>query len=121
MNILISSIITIFIVISALIILDLITKLAATIGKAGNNELKFDWKKLLLFLRSEIVPAFLIWLAYSGINLLIAWIVGYFGLEVNLIAIIPMTSIMGLASMAIMAKLVKSIIDNLKIIGINPK
>jgi len=106
--------------IALLILLDLITKLATGIN-SENNGFKFDMKKFLLFLKSGVAPYFLIWIGYSGVNILLIWMAEFYQpIEIPGFAEGIMAAIIYAAAAAIALKIGNSIWENLKQLGINP-
>jgi len=107
------------IVVAILILLDLATRLFSFLNK--ELRMTFDWEKLLLFYKKGVAPYFGIWLIYSLINLGIVWIGNqYILISIPGFAEGIMAGIIYAAFAVIVAKLGKSIIDNLKDMGLAP-
>jgi phage-related holin len=106
-NILITSLL----IILALIALDVITKVAVSIYKGV-----FDWNKLLLFLRTNIFPYVIVFGGVEGILFASKYLPDVASSISPLIT--AMTTIAAATYALILARLVKSIYDNLKEIGI---
>lgn len=114
--VLFQALITGFIVILSLILIDLILCVAIKL-KVG----EFDWSLFLQYLKSGITPYLLIWTVLSLLSIGLTHLGGLLGFEIGLEAIIPLTSIISIVSLTIIAKAIKSIYDKLKEIGIEIK
>jgi phage-related holin len=106
-NILITSLL----IILALIFLDVITKVAVSVF---NGE--FDWNKLLLFLRTNIFPYVIVFGGVEGILFASKYLPDVSASISPLIT--TMTTVAAATYALILARLVKSIYDNLKEIGV---
>lgn len=93
-----------------LIIIDFISAVALALKNKT-----FDWKKLLEFLRSSIAPYILIWGTMGAIPILLKYI------ELSNDVVTIFEGGVGIVWVLIISKLVKSIFDNLKELGIELK
>ncbi len=93
-----------------LIIIDLISAVALYIKNKT-----FDWKKLMLFLRESVVPYVLIWGTLGAIPILLKYI------ELSNDVLIPFEGAVGFVWLLIIGKIIKSIFDNFKELGIEFK
>jgi len=97
-------------------ILVLLNALLAYAVKLYSNE--FEWSKMLEFLKRRVAVYVMVWLGFSLVNILIFWLVGKMGYEINLGALGSMVGIINFISALIVALLVAKIIGKLKKIGI---
>ena len=112
------------IVMLALILLDLVTRVAVAL-KIGSVDARsdkaFDWSKLLLFLKTNIVGYFLIWLVVALLPYGMHWLSVMFGFDISLAGIISLEAISGAVWAIIITKLTQSIIGNFKDLSIELK
>jgi len=113
MLIIFKTLITGFIVILILMLLDFILAVAIKL-RTG----QFEWKKFLDFMKSGLLPYILIWFTVAAINIGVPYLVEYLGYDIGLETIIPLTSITGSVWLALVAKALASIGDKFKEIGI---
>ena len=116
MLIIFQSLIIGFIVILCLILIDFILCVSIKLKFGG-----FDWSLFLDYLKKGLAPYVLIWVALSLLSIGLTYLGGFLGYEIGLEAIIPITSIIGIVSLSIIAKAVKSIYDKFKELGIEIK
>lgn len=102
------------IVICLLIIIDTILAVSVALYKK-----EFDWKKFLDFLMHTIGPYFLIWAGLSGVFVFSIYIGIWLGYSIGLGAVIPITGIISIVAAAISAKMIASIYNKFKQIGID--
>jgi len=93
-----------------LIIVDLISAVALHIQKKT-----FDWKKLMNFLRANVVPYVLIWGTLGAIPILLKYV------EISSDVLIYFEGAVGIVWLLIIGKIIKSIFDNFKELGIELK
>jgi hypothetical protein len=91
----------------ALVVLDVLSKIAVSIAKG-----KFEWGKVLCFLRTNVVPYVI---AYGGVQGLL-YAAGYLGFPEAVVA--PFVGITGLVYLLIVGRLIASILGNFKELGI---
>jgi len=84
--------------------------------KQGN----FDWREMLDFLKTKITPYLLIWVGFSGISILIFWLVNTAGYQIG-VGSKFMTGIITTVSLLIAARIWARIYDKLKVLGIDIK
>ena len=93
-----------------LIIIDFISAVALALKNKT-----FDWKKLLEFLRSNIAPYILIWGTLGAIPILLKYV------ELLNDVVIVFEGGVGIVWLLIIGKLINSIFNNLKELGIELK
>lgn len=103
--------VTSLLVILALILLDVMVKVSVSIYKGI-----FEWDKLLLFLRTNVFPYVIVFGGVEGILYAAKYIPEVVGNISPLLTVL--TQIAAAAYALIVARLIKSIYDNLKEIGL---
>lgn len=93
-----------------LIIIDLISAVALALKNKT-----YDWKLLLDFLKSSIAPYILIWGSLGAVPILLKYV------ELSSDVIVPLEGGVALVWLLIIGRLIKSIFDNFKELGIELK
>ena len=93
----------------ALVLLDLVTRVAVSIARGA-----FAWGKVLDFLRTNVVPYVLAWGAIEGLMYAADYVA--FPPEV----LTPFTGLAAIIYALILARLIGSILGNLKDLGVPP-
>ena len=99
-----------FFALLALIALDVISRVAVSIKMGATNpDKKFNWKKLLLFYKTNVAPYALVWLALAVIPYLLQKLSDWLNFSISLNGIIAIESVIGLFWAFIVSRLVQSI------------
>jgi hypothetical protein len=93
-----------------LIIIDLISAVALALKNKT-----YDWKLLLDFLKSSIAPYILIWGTLGAVPILLKYV------ELSNDVVVPLEGGIALVWLLIVGRLIKSIFDNFKTLGIEIK
>ena len=102
------------IVMLLLVILDTITAVSIAVYQK-----EFDWKKFLNFLVHDISPYIIIWAGFSGVFIGTAALSQYFGYNIGLGAVIPITGIISIVAGAISTKMLMDMYAKFKQLGID--
>jgi len=113
MGTLLTAIIVSVIVFSILIIINTVLAYAVHLYSGS-----FDWDKMLEFLKRRVAVYILIWVVFSGLNILIFWLTETFGYVINLGALGTMAGIISILSALIVTLLVNKIIGKFKKLGV---
>ena len=112
------------IIMLALILLDVVTRVAVALKIGSINarsDKAFDWGKLLTFLKTNVVGYFLVWLVVALLPYGLHWVSSVFGFDISLAGIISLEAISGAVWIIIITKLTQSIVKNFKDLSIELK
>ena len=113
MGTLLTAIIVSVIIFSILIIINTVLAYAVHLYSGS-----FDWDKMLEFLKRRVAVYILIWIVFSGLNILIFWLTETFGYVINLGALGTMAGVISILAALITTLIIQKIIKKFKELGI---
>jgi len=82
---------------------------------------KFEWKKLLDFMKKGLLPYILIWVFLSLVSIGIPYLIKWLGYDIGLSTVISIDVIIGVVWTAIVSRAIADIVKNFKELDIEIK